>query len=285
MLTSLHKLGPGLESARIGPFSIFPVERNIDSTIFNLPRAVEDDLQVPRSEMRSTQNNILSEFEFGPPVCGDWEVVDLKNVQESPVLRKSHRSPFEDEVELIDGDTQHNSRNNQTSSLLDTELRTAVYSNKTIGLLMQNYIANITDLLQPVCHPRNPYQSIYVPNALIGSSNLVLGMNNSASELSFSNVAIFHALLSVSAFHLRGTSYTENQPLFEQLGRFHRAKALQNLRMALLDDTRTIDHHATMAVMLSLVSSDVSYSILHYFPTDKRCAAYGRRHDRVLDSS
>jgi hypothetical protein len=280
MLTSLDQRELGLKYARSGPFSIFPVERQIDSTIWNRPGDIEGDLQLPRTELQSTLNNQWSEFEFGSPVCGSWEVMDLNSLPKSSVPPIAHRSPFDAEYELIDRNTQPSSHRNR-SGLHDTELRAAVYRNRTIGLLMHNYILNITELLQPVCHPRNPYQSIYVPNALKGSSNLVLGMNNLASELSSSNVAIFHALLSVSAFHLRGTNYTEKQPLFDQLGRFHRAKAMQNLRMALIDETRTVDRQATMAVILSLVSSDVSCSMVQFFLTDKRCAAYGRRYDRV----
>jgi hypothetical protein len=284
MLTSLDQRELGLMHARSGPFSIFPVEVQIDSTILNQPGDMEDDLQVPRTEMQSTLNNQWSELEFGPPVCGGWKVMGLNSLPKSSVPPIAHRSPFDDGYELIDRNTQPNSHRNR-SGLLDTELRAAVYRNRTISLLMHNYILNITELLQPVFHPRNPYQSIYVPNALKGSSNLVLGMNNLGSELSSNYVAIFHALLSVSAFHLRGTGYTENQPLFDQLGRFHRAKAMHNLRMALIDETRTVDRRATMAVMLSLVSSDVSCSMLQYFPIDKRYVAYGRRHDRVLDPS
>lgn len=121
---------------------------------------------------------------------------------------------------------------------------------------MYNYITVVADLLQPASHYQNPYKSIYVPNALIGSPDSLTGV--ATSELSHSNVAVFHGILSVSAFHLRGTDTSPERAVFDKLGRLHRGKALEHLQKALLDELDRSDHHVAMSAMMSLVSSDVS---------------------------
>ena len=141
---------------------------------------------------------------------------------------------------------------------LDLELRTHFFSDKATQELMHNYVNVVADLLQPASHYQNPYKSIYVPTALVGSIDGLGGCG--AFEATHSNAAVFHAILSVSAFHLRGTNTTAERATFDELGRLHRGKALKSLQIALLDELDKSDHHAAMSAMMSLVSSDVCIS-------------------------
>lgn len=113
--------------------------------------------------------------------------------------------------------------------------------------LIHHYFHAVTDLLQPAQHTRNPYKSIYFPRAITASA---VGMH---AESSFSSSALFHALLSVSAFHLH--RITAGEVHYEKIGRLHRLKAVKYLQEALNDDSA--DEYTTMSAMLSLVSTDL----------------------------
>ena len=77
----------------------------------------------------------------------------------------------EDDLEIIAQTSTFDPNSSTMSRLFDLELRTTFFSDKTTGELMYNYITTVADLLQPASHYQNPYKSIYVPNALIGSSD------------------------------------------------------------------------------------------------------------------
>lgn len=258
MLGKLEEVASDGQTARIGPFAIFPVmEENFS------PNFEESDVDSSFHKSDPLDHGLASVLEIESPGLSDWDTAEhhsLPSVENGSIaFSYDNDNLYDEDVEMVDRDVESLSLYSQTDSL-DFELSSAIYSNTSVGLLMHHYITNIPDLLQPANHYRNPYKLIYVPSAIIGSSNLILGMG-AKTELSSSNIAIFHALLSVSAFHLRGTRYTENNTMFEQLGRFHRAQALQNLRIALQNESREMDRHAAMAVMLSLVTSDVSATI------------------------
>lgn len=263
MLTRLDHLISEKEIAREGPFATFPVIR----TVFE-----EDLIEIEDVEMVFHNSSIetepcdiiISSVDARETSLKDWgfsassHACDYDDTSLIP-----NRDMFSDGSSILEdiGAIEQEPNTHMSwrqPNFLKFELSAGTYSDKTIGLLMHNYITNIADVLQPAHHPRNPYKSIYVPNALIGSSNLLPGVIVLSSDLSYSNVAIFHALLSVSAFHLRGTKYTDNYLVFEQLGRFHRAQALKNLRRVLKSKSVVMESQAVMAAMMSLVTSDVS---------------------------
>lgn len=70
--------------------------------------------------------------------------------------------------------------------------------------LIHHYINNIADMLQPTLHPNNPYRTIYVPKAIIGSGGLFVGDVSGTPDTPYCDVAMFYSLLATSSFHLRG---------------------------------------------------------------------------------
>jgi hypothetical protein len=165
-----------------------------------------------------------------------------------------------------------NSLTAPSSPSLAFELRSSVYRSPLAGILMNNYVHNIADLLQPISHPQNPYRSIYVPSAIRGSTNLLLNLGDSGQKIPSSNVAIFYSLMATSAFHLRGVEDCAKGGELDMLGQAFRTKAFAYLRKALCkcSDEREevliadaglqadLHQNATMAAMLSLVTADVS---------------------------
>lgn len=113
--------------------------------------------------------------------------------------------------------------------------------------LIHHYFHAVADLLQPAQHTRNPYKSIYFPRAIIA---LAAGIY---AKPTFSNSALFHALLSVSAFHLHRR--TAGEVHYEKIGRLHRLKAVKYLQEALKHGSA--DEYTTMSAMLSLASTDL----------------------------
>jgi hypothetical protein len=227
----------------IGPFSVFSTNRALSdskecaSRDINSsgPPAVETTLYCDNSDTSIT--DLIEEISFD---------MDLAIETEDPPM----------DIELIDQSSTVLSDSSTFLHLFDLELRTHLFSDKTTRELMHNYINVVADLLQPANHSQNPYKSIYVPTAMVGSAESLGGVG--MLEASHSNVAVFHALLSVSAFHLRGTDSLPERAVFDKLGRLHRGKAFESLQIALLDELDRSDHHAAISAMLSLVSSDVS---------------------------
>ncbi|EXJ82901.1 hypothetical protein A1O3_06717 [Capronia epimyces CBS 606.96] len=149
-------------------------------------------------------------------------------------------------------------------------LNQSLFRDPIIHRLMDNYIRTVAYLLPPLPHPENPYASIYVPKAMYGASNLLLGIGYSASEVPSSNVAIFYALLATSAFHLRG-SEAHGASKFDLIARRFRAKAFASLQKALQEplkggeeeeqssssSTSLPQGEAVISAMLTLITTDV----------------------------
>ncbi|KIX03150.1 uncharacterized protein Z518_06701 [Rhinocladiella mackenziei CBS 650.93] len=150
------------------------------------------------------------------------------------------------------------------------ELHSGIFHDPIIDQLMENYVRNVANVLPPLPHPENPYSSIYVPRAMAGASNLILGLNCAASEMPSSNVAIFYALLATSAFHLRGSGMKRVSG-FDVVARRFRAKAFASLQKALQEpyemderqalyspSTPSTSHcEAVISAMLTLITMDV----------------------------
>ncbi|EXJ87722.1 hypothetical protein A1O1_04647 [Capronia coronata CBS 617.96] len=149
-------------------------------------------------------------------------------------------------------------------------LNSSLFGDPVIHRLMDNYIRTVANLLPPLPHPENPYASIYVPKAMHGASNLLLGVGYSASEVPPSNVAIFYALLATSAFHLRGADMHGSSEL-DLTARHFRAKAFASLQKALQEplgggedqalgsssSASPSQGEAVISAMLTLITTDV----------------------------
>jgi hypothetical protein len=232
----------------VGPFSVFPVDRSSTATQKRTSRDPPAD-----SESTLEASVPYEDNDYSVPVTLNEEVC-FKMMPEIP------GGSLDEDLEIVAQTSSFNQNGSTITSLLDLELRTQFFSDKATRELMHNYITTVADLLQPASHYQNPYKSIYVPNALIGSADSIGGVG--MLERSHNNVAVFHAILSVSAFHLRGTDASPDRVVFDKLGRLHRGKALEHLQIALLDELDRSDHNAAMSAMMSLVSSDVSLQSL-----------------------
>jgi len=129
-----------------------------------------------------------------------------------------------------------------------------LYKDTQAGLLMHHYANIITNLLQPIQHDSNIYRCVYVPNALAGSTELIMGISDQHSAPS--SMAMFHALLSASAFHLRNNTTNEVGKSYNQIGLLHKAKAYQKLQTAVADPSRS-DYETTQNAMLAMITIDV----------------------------
>ncbi|KAJ4518996.1 hypothetical protein HRR83_003698 [Exophiala dermatitidis] len=158
------------------------------------------------------------------------------------------------------------------ASSLGYGLTSSLFGDPLIHRLMDNYVCTVANLLPPLPHPQNPYASIYVPKAMYGASNHLLGVGYSASEVPSSNVAIFYALLATSAFHLRGSDLDGASELDLTARRF-RAKAFAYLQKALQEpltagedqglglsstsSNSSTAGEAIISAMLTLITTDV----------------------------
>jgi hypothetical protein len=270
-LDEAEKESTSHEHHEVGPFSVFSVgpaspgsgrkaSRHIDGVADDIAaeaslHTVNDDCSVPVTINEEVCLNM------GPEVSDNEIEEDIEVVAQVSNCLFDHPT---------------------SSTLVQVELTTNLFSDKVTRELMYNYVNIVADLLQPASHFQNPYKSIYVPNALVGSADSLAGVG--LLESSHSNIAVFHAILSVSAFHLRGTDALPDRAMYDKLGRLHRCKAFQHLQKALLDELDREDHRAAMSAMMSLVSSDVRHLINFGTLQLTVCIADGWRHDRVLDS-
>lgn len=162
---------------------------------------------------------------------------------------------------------------------------TSLYVDSIVGELLHNYIHVVADLLQPAHHTDNPYRSLYIPTAIEAAADGVfVGASGTGSQ---AGTALFHALLAVSAFHLHRRQ--PGQAGYGTQGRMHRIKAFEYLRRSLAVPSMQEYPHTIMSAMLSMVSVDVGLkSSARNYRRQMHALmviAYGRWHERLLDSS
>lgn len=133
------------------------------------------------------------------------------------------------------------------------ELSCPLFQDPETSMLMYHYMNHVSELLQPVLHPRNPWRTTYFPFALEGCPDLFLVQ--SATPSSGASIALFHSVLSSAAFHLRNVKRGSKE--FHRLGLQHRARALHALNTALVHPSNTQIYTVYLTAMLSLVTIDV----------------------------
>jgi arginine metabolism regulation protein II len=135
------------------------------------------------------------------------------------------------------------------SGLPMDRISTSLSNNPFIDMLMHHYITNVSDLLLPVRHPRNPYRNIYAPAALEVATGL--------TATSGVNFALYNSLLASSAFHL----WQCNPGLvnYYQIGSEYNERAVRHLRSSISGTSvSTTDYRNLLMTMLSLVDNSVS---------------------------
>lgn len=157
-------------------------------------------------------------------------------------------------------------RRSSIDQFISATLCKDVYRISLVTKLMNHYMQNVTNVLQPVVYRRSTYNSIYVPEALSGYQKFLLNMTFQDSRVLVPKIAIFFSLLSTSAFHLRGTDTTM---MFQEIGVDLRIRAQKYLRKAIeilpANETQfaEVTHidamqlEATLSVILTLVTADV----------------------------
>lgn len=142
------------------------------------------------------------------------------------------------------------------STCLPPQLDTGFFSSSnrdtTAKLLIHHYASHMVHLMQPISHQANPFERIYLPLAIRGSSDLK--GRNSSGALCSPRVAVCHSLLAAAANNLQGLGSGEED--MESAAVFHRQNALITLRGALA--SRSSGYKDLMTAILALVSVDVS---------------------------
>jgi hypothetical protein len=125
--------------------------------------------------------------------------------------------------------------------------------------LFQHYTTYVAHLLQPVLSTGNFYNTVYVPQALIGAWDMFKPLSSSGE--SSSNRSIFFSILATSAFHIRGnrdactTMATEHEVKMDTIGKGCRVMAYRHLRAAFAEGFHSPGAvEATMSAILSFIT-------------------------------
>ncbi|KAK4502669.1 hypothetical protein PRZ48_006095 [Zasmidium cellare] len=115
--------------------------------------------------------------------------------------------------------------------------------------LMQYYVSNLADVLQPVNHPSSPYRGVYAPFALQGVS---LDSCQSLYEPR-PEKAVHHAILASAAFHLWNGDHVHRR--FAKTAARHRWCAIRSLQATIA--LRSIQYRAVMMAVLTSITMGV----------------------------
>lgn len=119
--------------------------------------------------------------------------------------------------------------------------------------LFDYYSTRVAHVLQPLSHPGNPYQSIYVPLAIQGASEIRQFATMVAPCV---KLCTFHAIIATAAFHMHGSDLSGGSEYYK-IGSLHRQMALKCMQLALLDETLQSNYQLFMTAMMSLLTIGV----------------------------
>ena len=122
----------------------------------------------------------------------------------------------------------------------------------TVDWLFRHYPLNVANLLQPLSHPRNPYQSIYVPIALETLQEPSFGRHIPTQSL---KRCLFHSIIATAAFHIH--SCNDSAPSFHRMGIVHRQFALRCMQLAIQQGISRSHYREFMMALLSLITIGV----------------------------
>ncbi|TID20921.1 hypothetical protein E6O75_ATG05686 [Venturia nashicola] len=262
-----------LKSTMRGPFCVFPniVRKSdrcafvpvLEPTVANQGNSVHDD-------QRPQMDKDIEEAELGPqsldtlsPTNAGWDailsasmpvdlesddVVDIPMDECEYLDNPDSLSAAKGSTLMISSQSSHRPNFRHTATLPMDRISISLSNNPLVDLLMHHYIVNVSDLLLPVRHSRNPYRNIYAPAALEVASGL--------KPTSGVNVALYHSLLASSAFHL----WHCNPGLldFYQIGTEYNERAVHYLRSSISDTTvSATDYRSLLMTILSLVDNSI----------------------------
>lgn len=115
--------------------------------------------------------------------------------------------------------------------------------------LMGHYMNFVADTLQPILHAQSPYRGLYVPTAL-DVATISNSTPNSAST--FSQLALYHALLASAAFHLFNCNEAQRQ--YRLQGAQHRYYANHFLQTAINSQSPNVNYQTMLMAVLSLIT-------------------------------
>jgi hypothetical protein len=169
----------------------------------------------------------------------------------------SYESPAEEAVEVID-------RRSHVPTAISipwqpSQLGSSLDSSKLrVNELFSHYLLRVADVTQVISHSGNIFRSIYAKFAMQVWTQPLFNIGPQATLSS--HKAIFCALVSTAAFHLRGLSSLKhvNWELYNHVGISYRLRALQYLQQAITEPSADTEAHcAKLSAMLTLVELDV----------------------------
>lgn len=129
--------------------------------------------------------------------------------------------------------------------------------------LLHHYVNHVVDLMTVISTPKGPWKSIHIPRALKGSAELAF-----TGKTSHACSALFHALLTISAYNLAANHSITGQDLqaqhYREMALRFKARSLTYLKAGLQPNCPVKDrgkYKEVLAVMLSMVTIDVSTSL------------------------
>ena len=215
------------ETALQGPFSVF--KANVDSAI----ASIEKSLDIGHVAPSIAPDDALGEEH----TISSTKFEEMEATAENPSAL-SIMMPTRPMIHLLD--TQQSAK-------------------PRVEELFSHYMLQVADVIQVIGHPHNMFRSVYAQYALQILAHP--SMSSTPQTMFASHKAIFCAIISTSAFHLRGLNSHEldRWELYNQIGMAYRLRALQYMRYAIMEpfiDAET--HCAKLSAILTLVDLDAS---------------------------
>lgn len=268
MLSSLDTVSSPISTITAGPFAIFQTEgysrdtrltdedKAVNAPLESLANPVDSDEDQPQVDLLSS----TSPAQLDHSHCFDSDISQVFwEIQENSSESLSMVTLLAEIDDALVNDEPFTSRVPWLTPLLPSsprlELSMPLFNDHDTSMLMYHYMNHVSELLQPVLHPQNPWRTTYFRFALEGCTDAVSGQTSLSLSTSKVSTAIFHGVLSSAAFHLRNATIDSNK--YHKLGLQHRTKALQALHAALALPQDTQLYTVYLTAMLSLVTIDV----------------------------
>lgn len=217
-----------------------PSTESTEEVLYNINNSTEQRNGDPSGSLELVTTNtpgiefVLSEFDH-----------TLWQFQRSMDMFGAHQSVVSTDVEVSFADV----------SLIRRQqlFPRSIIGNLSAAMLINHYTNHTVHLMQPIFHRENPFQTLYLPLASKGLSELEIAQGS--QHVYSASIAVFHSLMAIAAINLQGLeSGSEN---LQQLACHHKQQALIALRNALAQ--KTSKYKDLMIAILSMVSADVSY--------------------------
>ena len=238
VLTGIDSIMQPQDTISIGPFSVFQVVPTVHRTVPLANNAPDDETPTEKvkpstsfDELQSVSMSVVSTE--APSYCNTID-------NSSPSDIELHTNS---QIEPVDIDSPR------------FGLSMPLFRDAQMAQLIYHFTNHVTELLQPVLHPGNPWRTTYLSFALQGCPNLWLSQTATPTASSKASLSLFHSLLAAAAFHLRNSA--DGSVNYHKLALQHRIKALQALNSASPQPYDEKLYLVQLTAMLSLVTVDV----------------------------